>query len=363
MVQKQENPFVLMKRIAVISTLVTVLVAAASCTKGDGVTFVHNGFETSAVFNLSVSELVSPTKVSSTSNNTSIQPGFVDNVAFGLVGSDPYNGTLGIKNVGIFATASGVRSCDIISEHSSSNTLVLNAYYPFANEVDCHEDGSSIINFTQEDLQLGPMVSNNVNINCNQEANIVNFDFHHIANRLGFKVCDITPDEQLRNHMHVRKIQLYGVSVKGQYVNEGTTSYWVPQHSSDPVVIYQGNEKVEFGKENSLYVKPDGLSDKLEDASRMVIIPEYLDTDKYIEVIIDTDEFEYDGTHYSASTGRAQKISFADAIPENTFNTGIPYTFTLGLNIEEFYMPIDFTASVEEFENNHHGHILDYENE
>lgn len=348
-----------MNRNFIILGLAAMTVAAvASCTKADGLKPVtYSGFETNAVFNISISELSSQTKVTTVSKN-STQLGLSDDVAFGLIGVNPDNGAINIDNMGVYA-CDGVRSADIVSERKSANTLVLNAYYPLAKEYDCRSDGTSVISFTEEDVQFGPMVSNYVTMDCGQESNVIYFDFHHIANLVGFKVCDITPDEQLRNHIHVRKIQLCGVSVKGDFVNNTETSYWIPQHTNDPVVIFEGNEKVGYGLDASKYVMSDGLSDNIEDANRFTIIPEYLGSDKYIEAVLDIDEFEYDGIRYHATAGRVERISFAGAIPDDSFDIGLPYLFTLGLNLEDFYRPIDFTAGVDEFK----GKILEYENE
>ena len=94
------------------------------------------------------------------------------------------------------------------------------------------------------------------------------------------------------------------------------------------------------------------------------MVPEELKEGKhYVEVIFDVKSFDYDGTHYRGVTGKSQIIPLSGVIPGDMMELGLQYTFVLGMNICTVYRPIEFAATVENWEAKFNGHIMDYDNE
>jgi hypothetical protein len=199
---------------------------------------------------------------------------------------------------------------------------------------------------------------------CDQSFEMVNLQFHHISNSIGFKVCDISSDEQLKGLMHVRKVVLHGMPTEGLFVVDGQDSRWVPNAKHQDIVFYEGCEPVKCGAENADYIATDKLSSDRKDCNHLYVIPEELKDGKhYVEVIFDVDPFEYDGTWYRGAKGQSQIIQLSGVLPEDNMEMGLQYTFVLGLNIYTVYRPIEFTASVDDWEVKFNGRVLDYDNE
>jgi hypothetical protein len=362
-----------MKQTAIISILVTaVTVMISSCSREDRFNVAIDSQETHTVFNISVAKNTKTKTKSSraggdskTSYDTDKTHAYIDsNIAFGVVGIDSKSYDVLVDNQPVHEI-NGVRTANLVTSCHSSGTMNVSAFYPYVTDVDYHkEDGSYVISFKPNDIEKGPLASNAVEMRCDQEYETVNLKFHHISNSIGFKVCDITSDEQLKGLMYVRKVVLHGMPTEGLFVCAGDDSHWIPQSKRNNMVVYEGNDFVEYGEENALFLAKDRLSYNNDDCSRFYVIPEELKEGKhYVEVIFDVDSFDYDGTHYRGLTGMSQIIPLSGIIPDDFFELGLQYTFVLGMNLGTVYRPIEFTASVEDYELLYNGRVLDYDNE
>jgi hypothetical protein len=151
---------------------------------------------------------------------------------------------------------------------------------------------------------------------------------------------------------------------EGMFVPNGDKSHWVPNAKHKEIVVYEGDDLVECDEENAQFIAADRLSGNNEDCSRHYVIPELLKEGKhYVELIFDVESFYYDGTHYRGLTDKSQIIPLSGVIPDDFFEMGLQYTFVLGMNLGSVYRPIEFTASVEEYELKYNGRILDFDNE
>ena len=82
-----------------------------------------------------------------------------------------------------------------------------------------------------------------------------------------------------------------------------------------------------------------------------------------VEVFFDVDPFDYDGTHYRGAKGCSEIIPLSGVVPDDKLELGLQYTFVLGVNLESIYRPIEFTASVDDWESKFNGRIIDFDNE
>ena len=367
--------------------LVSVIVASAalllsSCAKEDRYNVVSYDQETRTIFNISVTQNTktksSDTKMTksdaghstkgSTKNISEYSSerthAFMDSqVAFGLVGVDNERNDVQVDNLPVYEI-NGIRSANLITSTQSSGSIKVSAYYPHVSSVSYHKDGSYAISFTPNDIKKGPLASNAVDMRCDQEYETVMLQFHHISNSIGFKVCDITDDEQLKGLMHVRKVVLHGMPTEGVFVVDGSNSSWTPNAKHQNINIYEGNDLVRCGVENSSFIAADKLSDTREDCNHVYVVPEELKNGKhYVEVIFDVDPFDYEGTHYRGAKDQSQNIQLAGVIPGNEMELGLQYTFVLGMNIYTVYRPIEFSASVNDWEVKFNGRVLDFDNE
>ena len=361
-----------MKRTGIISIVVAIAaMLISSCAREDRFNVVCSSQETHTIFNITIDKNTktrSKSKAevdSKTSFNADKKNAFIDSdVAFGLMGVDSRTMNVLVNNLPVYEE-NGIRGADIVTSTLSSDSMTVCAIYPYTAEVNNHKDGSCVISFTPNDIKKGPLVSSAVEMRCSQEFETVNLKFHHISNSIGFKVCDITEDDQLKSLMHVRKVIIHGMPTAGMFFNEGENSYWVAQQEKrENLVVFEGNEFVGYGEESALYMTSDGLSESKDECNRFYVIPEKLKEGRhYVEVVFDVDPFDYDGTHYNGSTGKTQIIPLSGVVPDDIFETGLQYTFVLGMNLCTVYRPIEFSASVEDYKLKYNGRILDYDNE
>lgn len=376
-----------MKRFYRISIFVsTMALVLSSCSREERFTLIpEQNQETNTVFNIFIAKNTRTKTKSSDDKETKSENGtrsendtrtvydydtarrnaFLDSdIAFGLVGVDnEKTEDVLVDNEPIFEQE-GVRTATLTTSLSSSGSMKVSAYYPYVSSVNYHKDGSYAISFTPNDIMQGPLASNVVYMRCDQEHETVNLQFHHISNCIGFKVCDITEDEQLKELMHVRKVVLHGMPTEGMYVVDGADRHWVPNAKRQQIVVYEGDDLVRCGIENAGFMAETSLSDNHDDCHRFYVVPEELKEGKhYVEVIFDVESFDYDGTHYRGVTGKSQIIPLSGVIPDDMMELGLQYTFVLGMNICTVYRPIEFTATVENWEAKFNGHIMDYDNE
>jgi hypothetical protein len=199
--------------------------------------------------------------------------------------------------------------------------MKVSAFYPHVSSVSYHKDGSYAISFTPNDIKKGPLASNAVNMRCDQMVETVTLQFHHISNSIGFKVCDITDDEQLKGLMHVRKVVLHGMPAEGLFVADGDSSRWIPNAKRQNIVFYEGDDLVKCGVDKADYMASGKLSELREECNHVYVVPEEFKEGKhYVEVIFDIDPFDYDGTHYRGAKGQSQIIQLSGVIPNNGWN-------------------------------------------
>ena len=366
-----------MKRTQITSILVvSAALLISSCSREERFTTISYDQETQTIFNISVakntktkSEIKSTRSESSSTKNisdysTQTHDAYLDSdIAFGLIGVDNKDAEVQVDNLPVYEN-DGVRTANLVTSSLSSGSMSVSAYYPHVSSVSYHKDGSYAISFTPNDIKHGPLASNAVDMRCDQVFETVNLQFHHISNSFGFKVCDISYDEQLKGLMHVRKVVLYGMPTEGLFVVDGQDSHWVPNAKRQPIVIYEGDDLVKCGIENAEFMAAASLSDTKEDCNRFYVVPEELKDDKhYVEVIFDVDPFDYEGTHYRGAKGKSQIIPLSGVVPDDELELGLQYTFVLGMNICTVYRPIEFTAAVDDWEVMFNGRILDYDNE
>ena len=138
----------------------------------------------------------------------------------------------------------------------------------------------------------------------------------------------------------------------------------VPSPKRQDLVLYEGDDFVEYGEENASFISENRLTGTKEDCNRVYVVPEVLTEGyHYVEVMFDVDAFYYDGTRYRASEGKTQIIPLSGVIPDDMFELGLQYTFVLGMNVGAIYRPLEFTASIEEWEAKYGSRIIDYDNE
>jgi len=370
-----------MRRTDITSILIaTAALLFSSCAQEDRYSVVSYDQETKTVFNITVTRNTkTKSHVTSTKSNVAgfdsdtktISDYSVDvthanmdsKIAFGLVGIDNEKKDFIVDNNPVYETG-GVRSANLITSSLSSGSVKVSAYYPHVSSVSYHKDGSYAISFTPNDIKKGPLASNAVDMRCDQDFETVNLQFHHISNSVGFRVCDITDDEQLKGLMHVRKVVLHGMPAEGLFVVDGEDSRWVPNAKHQDIVFYEGNDPVKCGVENADFMAAGKLSTEREDCNHVFVIPEELKDGKhFVEVVFDVDPFEYEGTQYRGAKGKTQIIQLSGVLPDDSMELGLQYTFVLGLNIYTVYRPIEFTASVDDWEVKFNGRVLDYDNE
>ena len=367
-----------MKRTGIISLFVAIAaIMVSSCAREERFSpIIYNNQEILTVFNVSVAKNTktrTKTKTKTTTKADSDSKTAYDaektsayiesDVAFGLVGIDEETFTVRVDNHPVFEE-NGVRRANIVTSSGSDTIMKVSAFYPYVKNVNYHKDGSYAISFTPNDICKGPLASNAVDMRCNQDFETVNLRFHHIANSIGFKVCDITEDDQLKGLMHVRKVVVHGMPTEGMYVVDGDYSHWVPNARRNEIVIYEGDDLVVWGEENASFMAADRLTESTVECNRHYVVPEELKDGKhYVEVIFDVDSFDYDGTHYRGVTHQSQNIPLSGIVPDDMFELGLQYTFVLGMNLGTVYRPIEFTATVEEWEVRFNGRILDFDNE
>lgn len=343
----------------------------SSCAREEMFFIGFDGLETHTVFNITVtgntknrwdgcSKSTDDSKTSYDAENKCAY--FDSDMPFGLVGIDTSSNSVLVENLPVYEY-NGVRTADVITS-GESDLMIVSAFYPFVSNVSHHKDGSYAISFSPNDICKGPLASNAVNMRCDKDYETVNLNFHHISNSIGFKVCDITVDEQLRGYMHIRKVVLHGMPTEGMFVVDGNDGHWVPNAKRQELVYYEGDDQVVYGEENALFIGNDRLTSRKCECNRFYVVPEDLKEGKhYVEIIFDVDEFDYDGTHYSGAKGKSQIISLSGVIPDDMFELGLQYTFVLGMNLCTVYRPIEFTATVKEWEVKYNARILDFDNE
>ena len=85
-----------------------------------------------------------------------------------------------------------------------SNKINFSAYYPHVGSVSYGAGNENYsIPYSVQETEAGPLVSKTVQKAIDQ-LNMVPLVFQHITNDIGFKICDVTPKEELQGLIHLR---------------------------------------------------------------------------------------------------------------------------------------------------------------
>lgn len=275
---------------------------------------------------------------------------------FGLMGIDAKSNAILINNERVFER-SGIRSATFNSRNwYSTETILLSAYYPYVDETEFLSGNRTyIIPYNREDTQAGPLVSRPVERSTSY-LDVIPLVFRHITNDIGFRICDITYDPALQGYIRIRKVSAHNVATEGYYIDSigNNGGKWVQKVICDEIEVFRGNARVGVGTENELFVGYDNLVSDRSLSSRFYSVPDEIKMGKqYIEVVFDVDAFDYNGQHMNELKNQVQKFPIYGVLPGNSYICGKQYTFHLGLDLGTLYQPIEFTATVGDWENNY----------
>lgn len=276
-------------------------------------------------------------------------------IPFGLVGIDYDHHALVVDNARVESRGSdyGAYLNSLFWEDLNSETIHFSAYYPYVKNItygDTYEEYR--IPYSIEETDAGPLVSKTVEMAVNQ-LNIIPLQFQHITNDIGYRICDITPDESLQGLIRLRKLTAYKVASAGVFVNDVMLGHgiWHRQGYYRDVVVFEGNARVGVGSENEKFVGFSTLEDHMVNSHRYYAIPdEILMGRQYVEAVYDVDEFTIGGFKYNAIEGVVARYPLYGVLPDNVFVYGKQYTFHIGLDLRDVYKEISFAASVEGWE-------------
>lgn len=274
-------------------------------------------------------------------------------IPFGLIGIDYESGQLVLDNASVKNDGSGYSALFDSYLWSASNKITFSAYYPYVEAVSYGSDLENYsISYAVNDTEAGPLVSKTVEKAVSQ-LNMIPLVFQHITNDIGFKICDVTPDEQLQGLIHIRKVTATNVAQAGVFVNDvlNNSGTWHRQAFYRNVVVFEGDAPLGVGMENEKFVGYDCLVDHMVDSHRYYSIPDDIEIGKQcVEVIYDVEPFDIGGFKYGALNDQVAKYMLYGLLPDNVFVYGKQYTFHLGLDLSKIYKQVSFSASVSDWE-------------
>lgn len=268
---------------------------------------------------------------------------------FGLMGVDATTNRVIIDNQMVFET-SGARTATFDSRNwYSTESILLSAYYPYVGETQFTPGNRAyVIPYSPEDTKAGPLVSTAMNRNLSY-LDVIPLVFRHITNDIGFTICDITFDPALQGFIRLRKLSAHNFATEGCYVDSmgNNGGMWIQKTVCDEIIIFKGDARVGVGSQNERFVGQSDIVTNMKNSHRFYAVPEDIKMGKqYIEVVFDVDEFDYNGQHYKGLKNQVQKFPLYGVLPGNSCICGKQYTFHLGLDLGSLYQPIEFTASV-----------------
>lgn len=290
------------------------------------------------------------TDVTAGSMEASMNP----DIPFGLIGVDAESKKVVINNEMVYSKGGGNYEISFNNKWwKNTEKIDISAYYPHVGDVIYgNENATYTIPYEATELDAGPLVSNYV------QAAVDNMDliplvFKHISNDIGFKICDVTPDEQLQGLMHLRKLTACNFASSGFYVDTlglGRGA-WRSQSVYRDVVIFDGDALVGVGSENEKHVGYDDLSKTISGAHRFYAVPDVIKLGfQFVEVVYDVDEFHVGNTVYHALKDQVAKYMIYGLLPGNKCQDGKQYTFHIGLDLTNVYKQITFSADVADWE-------------
>lgn len=289
---------------------------------------------------------------SSVSESTKIATMDTD-IPFGLVGIDFENNQLILDNISVGGDASGYSTSFDGYIWSGNKPITLSAYYPHVDQLDYGDNFETYaIPYSVKETDAGPLVSKTVEKAINQ-LNMVPLVFQHITNDIGYKICDITPDECLQGLIHLRKMTVTNVASAGVFLNDviSGNGVWHKQGYYRKVVVFEGDALVGVGSENEKFVGYNTLEDRLADSHRYYSIPDDIEIGKQtVEVVFDVDGFTHNNFYYQPLKDQVRKYMLYGLLPNNEFVYGKQYTFHVGLDLSSIYTQITFAPSVGDWE-------------
>ena len=276
-------------------------------------------------------------------------------IPFGLVGIDYDHHALVLDNARVSSNGSQYSTFldSMFWEDSLTEKISFSAYYPYVQTVQYGDELENYsIPYSVEETHAGPLVSKTVEMAVSQ-LNMIPLEFQHITNDIGYKICDVTPDESLQGLIHLRKLTAYNVASAGVFVNDVTLSQgiWHRQGYYRSVIVFEGDAKVGVGSENEKFVGFDTLEDRLANSHRYYSIPDEIEIGKqYVEVVYDVDGFECNGFYYEPLKEQVARYMLYGLLPDNVFVYGRQYTFHIGIDLSSVYSVITFAPSVGDWE-------------
>lgn len=274
-------------------------------------------------------------------------------IPFGLIGIDAEKRQLLIDNQKVFSTPNGYTGFFDDFLWNGPTRITLSAYYPHVGAVEYGDNYSNYaIPYTTRETEAGPLVSKTVERAMHQ-LEMVPLEFQHITNDIGYKICDVTPMEELQGLIHLRKLTAYNVACAGVFLNdlESGNGLWHRQAYYRQIVVFDGDAKVGVGSENEKFVGHDALVDRMRDSHRYYSIPDEIEIGKqFVEVVYDVEGFTHNNYNYPPLEEQVAKYMLYGLLPDNIFVYGKQYTFHIGLDLSSVYHEITFAPSVSDWE-------------
>ena len=183
---------------------------------------------------------------------------------FGLVGIEKGTNTVLLDNSPVFSTGDGgYRKVFESSFWEIPTKVIFSAYYPFVTSIVYGDENRAYsIPYTVNELEAGPLVSKTTERSIEQ-LNILPLEFQHITNDIGFKVCDVTPMEELQGLIHLKKMIATNVASAGIYFNDLAVNRgnWNYQGYYRTVTVFDGDARVGVGSDNEKFVGYNTLED------------------------------------------------------------------------------------------------------
>lgn len=271
---------------------------------------------------------------------------------FSLIGIEKSTQSILLDNTPVHSNSSGEYTLYLDNELLNiPSTVLFSAYYPHVKDLN-YSSQAYTIPFSANDTEAGPLVSKTVERSIDQ-LNLLPLEFGHITNDIGFKICDVTPREELQGLIHLRKLTAYHVASAGVYVNDILLSRgnWNYQGYYRNVVVFEGDAPVGVGSACEQFVGRNSLVDHMKESSRFYAIPDDIVMGgQYVEIVFDVDGFNIGEEYYQPLQNQVFKYLIYGLLPNNTMVPGKQYTFHIGVDLSSIYKDITFTASVSDWE-------------
>ena len=276
-----------------------------------------------------------------------------DESPFGLVATDAESGNLLVDNKMVYGNGSNYSAYFDHDMWGNARRINFSAYYPYVGSLAYGtQDQSYSIPYSVKETEAGPLVSKTAQ-KAVELLSMIPLEFQHITNDIGFKICDVTPMEELQGLIHLRRLTVANVASAGTFVQDiaGSKGVWKRQGYYRKVVVFDGDAKVGVGSENEKFVGSSTLEDSMAASHRYYSVPDEIEIGKqYVEVVFDVEGFEHGGFHYPPLTEQVFKYMLYGLLPNNEFAYGKQYTFHIGLDLSSIYKQITFAPSVGDWE-------------